>query len=57
LRPDRTEIYQDHAGEWRWRRKAPNGEIIADSNESYTRKDDCEQAAERVFGKETPTDV
>lgn len=49
-RPDITDIYQDHAGEWRWRRKAPNGEVIADSAEGYTRKADCEKAAKRVFG-------
>lgn len=50
MRPDKTEVYKDSAGEWRWRRIAPNGEIIADSAESYTRKADCEKAATRVFG-------
>jgi len=50
---DRTEVYCDAAGEWRWRRVAPNGEIIADSGEGYTRKFDALQAADRVFG-ETP---
>lgn len=48
---DRTEIYEDSSGEWRWRRKARNGEIIATSGEGYTRKDDAERAALRVFGE------
>lgn len=46
---DRTEVYQDRAGEWRWRRIAPNGETIADSGEGYTTEHDAERAAERVF--------
>lgn len=46
---DRTEIYEDSAGEWRWRRVAPNGETIADSGEGYTREEDAKRAAERVF--------
>jgi len=49
-RPDRTEVFQDSAGEWRWRRLAPNGEVIADSAESYTRRDDARRAGTRVFG-------
>lgn len=46
---DRNEIYQDAAGKWRWRRLAPNGEIIASSNESYPRKWNAWRAARRVF--------
>jgi len=52
-RDDRTEVYEDKAGGWRWRRIAPNGEIIADSGEGYTRKVDALRAADRVFD-ETP---
>lgn len=48
-RPDVTLVYEDEAGKWRWRRVAPNGEIIADSAESYTRKFDAKRAADRVF--------
>jgi uncharacterized protein len=48
-RPDKTIIYLDKAGEWRWKRVAPNGEIIADSGESYTRLSDAERAASRAF--------
>lgn len=38
------QIYQDAAGEWRWRAKARNGEIMADSAEGYTRKADLKIA-------------
>lgn len=51
---DTTEVFQDGAGGWRWRRVAGNGEIIADSAESYTRRADAERAADRVF--EEPDD-
>jgi len=34
------EIYQDTAGEWRFRLKAENGKVIAVS-EGYTRKESC----------------
>lgn len=49
-RPDRTELYEDKAGGWRWRRVAPNGEIIADSAEAYTRHADAKASAKRTFG-------
>lgn len=51
---DRTEVYVDTAGEWRWRRIAPNGEVIADSGEGYTREADAHRAAERAFRSEEP---
>jgi len=45
---DEVRIYRDSAKQWRWQRKAGNGEIIADSGESYTRVSDALRAAERV---------
>ncbi|MES2459913.1 MAG: DUF1508 domain-containing protein, partial [Armatimonadota bacterium] len=36
------QIYKDGKGEFRWRMKAGNGEVIADSNEGYKSKDSCE---------------
>ena len=36
------EVYKDKAGEWRWRLRASNGKIIADSGEGYINKQDCE---------------
>lgn len=38
-------VYQDHAYAWRWRLVAANGQVIADSGESYTRPGDAERAA------------
>jgi len=35
------EIYKDTAGKFRWRLKAPNGEVIASSGEGYESKDSC----------------
>ena len=34
---DRLLFYRDKAREWRWRRIAPNGQIIGASSESYKR--------------------
>ena len=36
------QIFKDKAGEYRWRLRASNNEIIADSAEGYKRKSDCE---------------
>lgn len=33
----KCEVYQDRRGGWRWRLRARNGNIVADSGESYTR--------------------
>lgn len=30
-----VEFYQDNASEWRWRKKAGNGEKLANSGEGY----------------------
>jgi uncharacterized protein YegP (UPF0339 family) len=51
---DETEIYEDKAGEWRWRRKAGNHEIIADSGEGYESRPGAIRAANRVFPPVTP---
>lgn len=37
-RKGKLEIYPDAKGEWRWRLKAANGEVVA-SGEGYSRKD------------------
>ena len=47
----RTEIYMDEGGEFRWRRKAKNGEIVATS-EGYKDKGNAIQSARENF----PTD-
>ena len=34
----KARFYQDNAGEWRWRVRAPNGKIVAASSEGYITK-------------------
>jgi len=36
------EFYEDAANEWRWRARADNDEIVADSGEGYANLADCE---------------
>jgi uncharacterized protein YegP (UPF0339 family) len=43
-------IYKDYKGEWRWRLKAANGRVLADSGESYTTKQACHEGVELVRG-------
>ena len=47
-RTARFQIYRDSQGEYRWRLRAANGEIIADSNEGYIRRSDCEHGIDLV---------
>lgn len=42
------ELYKDKAGEYRWRLRASNGKIIADSGEGYSAKRDCEHGIDLV---------
>ncbi len=42
------DIYEDSAGEYRWRLTAENGNVVADGGEGYTRRDEAENAVERV---------
>ncbi|MDP4024422.1 DUF1508 domain-containing protein [Methylobacterium sp. NEAU 140] len=38
----RFELYRDAGGQWRWRLRARNGEVVAESGEGYARREDCE---------------
>ncbi len=42
------EIFEDNAGEWRWRLVSSNGEIIADSGEGYASKSGAREATHRI---------
>ncbi|WP_436911573.1 DUF1508 domain-containing protein [Halosimplex marinum] len=42
------EVYEDNAGEYRWRLLSGNGEILADSGEGYSARDEAEAAVDRV---------
>ena len=44
---DSWEFYKDNAGEWRWRRTAPNGRIVAASSQGYKNRADCQENARR----------
>ncbi len=41
-------VYQDDAGEWRWRLVSANGRVIADSGEGYRHRADCLHGVELV---------
>lgn len=42
------ELYEDNAGEWRWRLRHWNGNIIADSGEGYSSKRTAQQGIKSV---------
>jgi len=42
------ELYKDRAGEYRWRLRHENGQIIADSGEGYTTKANAMNGIESV---------
>ncbi len=44
---DKWEIYADKRSEFRWRRKATNGEVTGASSESYKSKADATSNAQR----------
>jgi len=41
-------VYKDDAGEWRWRLKAANGKVLADSGEGYSSKTACKEGIDLV---------
>ena len=44
---DKWEFYKDAENQWRWRRTAPNGNIVGASTAGYMNKADCEGNARR----------
>ena len=44
---DTWAIYQDDRRDWRWRRTAPNGNIVGASTEGYRNRQDCVDNARR----------
>ncbi|MDT3434096.1 DUF1508 domain-containing protein [Haloarcula sp. 1CSR25-25] len=45
---DGIEVYEDKGNEWRWRLRAANGELVADSGEGYTNRSKAMDAVERL---------
>lgn len=44
----RFEVFRDGGAEWRWRLRSQNGNVIADSAESYVHRADCENGIRLV---------
>ena len=42
------ESYRDKGGEFRWRLKSGNGQVIATSGEGYTSKQGCQNGIDAV---------
>ena len=53
----RFQIYRDKAGKWRWRLRAGNHRIIADSGEGYSRRAAAAKALELVRAEAFLADV
>lgn len=53
-RPDTATLYRDLQGGYRWKRTAPNGEIVAASSESYVLKSHCIENFRRIVGALAP---
>lgn len=51
------EVYRDEAGEYRWRLRADNGEIVAQSSEGYSRKRDCMNGLQNFRGAFTDGEI
>lgn len=47
-RKGKVEFFKDKKGEYRWRLKASNGQVIADSGEGYSSYDSCRHGFESV---------
>lgn len=54
---DRYFFYQDTNTHWRWRARALNSEIVAQSSEGYVNKTDCEAAAKLAYSATSATPV
>lgn len=44
---DKWAFYRDIKGQWRWRRTASNGRIVASSSQGYSNKQYCLENARR----------
>ena len=47
-RKGKFEVYQGRAGDFRWRLKSPNGQVIATGGQGYKDKRDCRNAVDSV---------
>ena len=49
-----VEFYESLDGDWRWRVRAANGHILADSGEGYKNRLDCVLGYQAAQTAETP---
>lgn len=49
---DKTQIYTDSSGKWRWRVRARNGRTITASGEAFASRASAKRAAIRVTGRD-----
>ena len=49
-RHTRFEVYRDKSGDWRWRLRAANGRIVADSAEGYASRRNLYRALNDIAG-------
>lgn len=47
---DKVELYKDKNDKWRWKRIAPNGEVVGASTQGYANKSYCKENARRNGG-------
>lgn len=46
----KIDIYKAADNQWRWRLKAKNGKIVADSGEGYLTRWGCKRAVRKFLG-------
>ncbi|GAB7012893.1 hypothetical protein JCM18549_11640 [Halolamina salina] len=51
------ELYEDDAGQYRWRLRHDNGNIVADSGEGYASKQKARQGIESVKDNAVDADI
>jgi uncharacterized protein YegP (UPF0339 family) len=51
------EVFRNRKKEWRWRLRAANGRIVANSGESYRRRIDCMDGINLVRGTSQQTPI
>ncbi|WP_135304465.1 HVO_2922 family protein [Haloarcula amylovorans] len=51
------ELYTDSAGDWRWRLRHSNGNIVADSGEGYTSKAKAKQGIRSVKSNASDAEI
>lgn len=56
-KPDKWEFYKDAAGEWRWTRTSPNGNVVGASTQGYKRIGNCKKNAVRNGAPADPEPV